>query len=55
MDRLYQILVSVGRIEGRLERFEKLPERVSKLESWQNWLKGAWCALVTAYVYLCQK
>jgi hypothetical protein len=54
MDRIDQILLIVGRIEGRLEAMQKLPERVSTLEMWQNWLKGAWAALVGGYLYLCR-
>ena len=47
-----EILRSLGRIEGRLDGIEKLYERVRKLEMWQHWLKGAWAALVGAWLYL---
>ena len=50
-----EILRTLGRIEGRLEGIEKLYERVRKLEMWQSWLKGAWGALVGAWVYLCRQ
>ena len=49
------ILRALGRIEGRLDGIEKLYERVRKLEMWQSWLKGAWGALVGAWVYLCKQ
>ena len=52
MDRIDQILFIVGRIEGRLEAMQKLPERGSMLEMWLNWLKGAWAAFVGVYLYL---
>ena len=54
MDRIDRILLIVGRIEGRFESMEKLPERVTKLERWQAWLKGAWTALAGGFVYLCR-
>jgi len=52
MNRDDEILRSLGRIEGRLDGFEKLFERVGKLEIWQAWLKGAWAALVGGWLYL---
>ena len=54
MDRIDRILFIVGRIEGRFENVEKLPERVAKLERWQAWLKGAWTALALGFLYLCR-
>jgi hypothetical protein len=54
MDRIDRILFIVGRIEGRFERVETLPERVAKLERWQAWLKGAWTALAAGFLYLCR-
>ena len=50
-----EILRTLGRIEGRLDGIEKLYERVRKLEMWQAWLKGAWGALVAAWLYLCRQ
>jgi len=45
-----------ARIISLLERIEAglppLAERVRMLEIWQAWLKGAWLALVTPWVYL---
>ncbi len=52
MNEYGEILTRLARIEGRLEGIEKLSERVGKLEMWQSWLKGAWAALVTAWIYL---
>jgi hypothetical protein len=54
MNKDDEILRSLGRIEGRLDGFEKLFERVGKLEVWLAWLKGAWGALTGAWVYLCR-
>ena len=51
MNTLNEILRALGRIEGQLNEIRKLNERVSKLEVWQSWLKGAWAA-VTAGCYL---
>ena len=53
MDGYEKVLISLGRIEGRLHAFDKLPERVAALEQWQSWLKGGWAALAAAYLYLC--
>ena len=47
-----QILRSLGRIEGELVEIRKLGERVSKLEQWHAWLKGAWAALAASFAYL---
>jgi hypothetical protein len=55
MDKVDEILRSLGRIEGRLIAIEKLPERVARLETWLAWLKGGWAALLAAYVYVCKK
>jgi len=52
MDSYEKVLISLGRIEGRLDGFNKLPERVSQLEMWQSWLKGGWDAIAAAYAYL---
>jgi hypothetical protein len=51
VNTLNEILRALGRIEGQLNEILKLNERVSKLEVWQSWLKGAWAA-VTAGCYL---
>jgi hypothetical protein len=47
-----EILRAVGRIEGRLDGIQKLSERVTQLEAWQSWIKGAWAALAAGYAYL---
>jgi len=53
MRTLNEILIRLGKIEGELIGIRKLSERVSNLEVWQNWLKGAWAAVTAGYVYLC--
>lgn len=55
MNEYGEILTRLARIEGRLDGIEKLSERVRNLEIWQSWLKGAWAALVTAWLYLCRQ
>ena len=52
MNALNEIVRALGRIEGELIAIRKLSERVTALETWQSWLKGAWAALVAAYLYL---
>ena len=52
MDTLDDILVSLGRIEGRLVHIEKLSERVTQLEMWQSWLKGGCAALLGGFAYI---
>jgi len=54
MNTLNEILRALGRIEGELIEIRKINERVSRLEVWQSWLKGAWAA-VTAGCYLAWK
>jgi hypothetical protein len=54
MDAYEEILRALGRIEGELIEIRKLTERVRKLEIWQGWLKGAWAALLAAWIYLCR-
>jgi hypothetical protein len=54
MNGFNEILRALGRIEGELIEIRKLSERVRMLEVWQSWLKGAWAALVGAYLYLCR-
>jgi hypothetical protein len=56
MDTQNEILRVLGRIEGQFDgaliEIRKLSERVTKLESWQQWLRGGWAALLLAYLYL---
>jgi hypothetical protein len=52
MDTNNEILRALGRIEGELIEIRKLSGRVSRLEVWQAWLKGAWAMLVAAFTYL---
>jgi hypothetical protein len=52
MDTLNEIVIILGRIEGELKGISKLSERVSMLEQWQSWMKGAWAALVAGYAFL---
>jgi len=47
-----EILIAIGRIEGKLEAFATLSQRVSTLERWQAWLKGGWFAMATMYAWL---
>jgi hypothetical protein len=54
MDKHSEILMALGRIEGELIGIRKLSERVSALEMWQSWLRGAWAVLAAAYAYLCK-
>ena len=53
-DAILRILTSVGRIEGELTEIRKLSDRVSKLEQWVSWLKGAWAVLAAACACLCK-
>ncbi len=55
MNEYGEILIRLGRIEGELIAIRKLAERVSRLERWQYWMKGAWAALVGTWVYLCRQ
>jgi hypothetical protein len=52
MDTDEEILRALGRIEGELVEIRKLSQRVSDLEQWQSWLKGAWAFLAAGYAYL---
>ena len=52
MAKLDEILLAIGRIEGRLQAYENLPQRVSKLEACHAWLKGAWAALIAAFAFV---
>jgi hypothetical protein len=47
-----EILVAIGRIEGKLEAYASLTHRVSNLERWQAWLKGGWAALAAMFAWL---
>lgn len=49
MKPLDEILIKLGRIEGELIGIRKLSERVTRLEAWLHWIRGA---LVVAYVYV---
>jgi hypothetical protein len=55
MDIMKEILRSLGRIEGELVEIRKLSQRVTALEVWQSWLKGAWTVLLAAFAYLCKQ
>ena len=46
-----EILLAIGRIEGKLQVYESLSQRVSSLERCQWWLKGGWAA-VAMFVWL---
>ena len=35
-----EVLLAIGRIEGKLHVYESLSQRVSSLERWQSWLKA---------------
>jgi hypothetical protein len=47
-----EILIAIGRIEGKLEAFASLSQRVSTLERWQAWLKGGWAAMAGMCAWL---
>jgi hypothetical protein len=49
---LAEVQRTLGRIEAQFVDVGKLSERVSRLEMWQAWLKGAWAAVVAAYAYI---
>ena len=52
MEAYEEILLALGRIEGELVEIRKLSQRVSAIEHWQSWLKGAWAILVAGYAFL---
>ncbi len=52
MDKYDEIMRTLGRIEGRLDHLTGVPDRVSKLEQWQAWLKGGWAVLAAALSYV---
>lgn len=51
-NEILEILRALGRIEGELVEIRKLSQRVSQLESWLAWLKGAWAVLAGLSAYL---
>lgn len=48
----HDILRALGRIEGELIEIRKLSQRVSVIERWHWWLKGAWAVIAAALVVL---
>jgi len=52
MTTLDEVLLAIGRIEGKLQVYESLSQRVSSLERWQSWLKGGWAAVVAMFAWL---
>jgi hypothetical protein len=52
MEILNEMLRSLGRIEGQVQHIPKLADRISQLERWQYWLKGACAALAIAFACL---
>ena len=51
-DKIEQIYLIVGRIEGRMDNMGDLPKRVAALEQWQFWLKGGLTTLASGFAYL---
>jgi hypothetical protein len=51
-DNVLKLVEMVSRMDGRLEQIPRLAERVSRLEQWMNYLKGAWSALAAACAVL---
>ncbi len=52
MDAYEEVLISLGRIEGRLIEIGSLSQRVSKIEVSLSWLKGAWASLLAAFAWV---
>lgn len=52
MNTTDEILLAVGRIEGKLEAYASLSQRVGTLERWQAWLKGGWAAMAAMFAWL---
>ena len=52
MEAFEEILLMLGEIKGELVEIRKLSQRVSAIEHWQSWLKGAWAILVAGYAFL---
>jgi len=50
------ILRTLGQIEGKLDqalpKLEALATRVSAIEKWQSYLKGAWAVLTVGFLYV---
>ena len=51
MNIIEVLVFLLGRLDGELVEIRKLPDRVSRLERWQYWLKGGWAILAGAYAY----
>ena len=49
METINEFLRALGRIEGQLDRMDKLDRRVGQIEIWQAWLKGGWATLAAGY------
>jgi hypothetical protein len=49
-----KIVRSVSRMEGEIREIRKLSQRVSHLEQWMFYLKGAWGVLAAACAGLCR-
>jgi hypothetical protein len=47
-----EILRTLRAVEAQQTAMLKLSERVSALELWLYWLRGAWAALAALYAYL---
>ena len=52
MEAYEEILLALGELKGELVEIRKLSQRVSAIEHWQSWLKGAWAILAAGYAYL---
>ena len=52
LEILNDIHRTVGRVEGQMQNFSKIPDRVAQLELWQSWQKGAWAVLMVILAYL---
>ena len=52
LEILNDIHRTVGRIDGQMQIFSKVPDRVAQLELWQSWQKGAWAVLLVVLAYL---
>src|SRR5215467_361007 len=55
MTVLYEILRTLGRIEGELVEIRRLNQRVRHLEMWQSRLKGGWVSMMALYAYLLRR
>jgi len=53
-DRIEEIYLIVGRIEGRMDNYGDLPKRVAALEQWQSLLKGGLTVQASGFAYLCR-